>query len=95
MDQIRSMDENGDGVIDLDEWSAVMEQLGFRANPETVKNTFDAIDVDGSGTIEFSELEEAIESYKPIKAKLKQVDVAALLSSVILQNRARILDLVG
>ena len=93
IDLMHSIDENKDGVIQLEEWSAALRQLGFSASPKQAAATFNALDVDGSGTIDFAELEGALKAMQPIQAKLKQTDIGALLGTILVQNRGRVLDL--
>lgn len=48
-------DENGDGKLDLVEFTALMEALGAAETGEDQSFGFRAIDTDGSGDVEFDE----------------------------------------
>lgn len=48
-------DTNGDGKIEPDEFSRLMEALGASEPGEDNSIGFRAIDVDGSGSVEFDE----------------------------------------
>ena len=59
MDLFRDMDTNGDGVISKKEFIIGLEQLGLPGRQASAQ-LFDSWDVDGSGTIEFDELNKVL-----------------------------------
>jgi len=71
-------DRDGSGAIDMAEFRALVASLGLLIPAEEVENTFRAIDLDNSGTIEFEEFYQwfyAAKSHKnnPIKNKLRKL----------------------
>ena len=48
-------DANGDGKIQFEEFSALLENLGAETNAEERKIGFREIDTDGDGVIDFDE----------------------------------------
>lgn len=56
IDLLRSWDVNGDGEISRDEFETAIHGLGLSASKAELDEVFDALDDDGSGTLELSEL---------------------------------------
>jgi len=56
IDLFNSFDENSDGSITRLEFHRAFEHLGYDNNPVAVNELFASLDVDGSGAIEFAEL---------------------------------------
>jgi len=80
-------DRDGSGAIDMAEFRALVATLGLLIPAEEVENTFRAIDLDNSGTIEFEEFYQwfhAAKSHKnnPIKNKLRKVGQKTGLISI-------------
>jgi calmodulin len=50
-------DTNGDGKLEPDEFARLMEALGASEPGEDASMGFRAIDIDGSGSVEFDEFE--------------------------------------
>ena len=57
LDFFRSVDSNFDGCISHGEMAYALHSLGLNASPKEVTELFDALDPDGNGVIEFSELQ--------------------------------------
>ena len=64
MDLFRQWDANDDGQISKKEFKRGMATLGFSVGGEEVEKLFEQMDPDGSGTIDFRELEEALRQAK-------------------------------
>ena len=56
MNLFRDWDEDGNGLIDKDEFHKAMAPLGIQVSREACNDLFDTFDSDGSGKIEFREL---------------------------------------
>ena len=56
IDLFRDWDENGDGMVSKKEFRMAMKFCGFKAAQNVVDSLFDECDVDGGGTVEYSEL---------------------------------------
>jgi Ca2+-binding EF-hand superfamily protein len=48
-------DDDGNGLIDADEFSKLLEALGADMDPEELRIGFEAIDVDGNNLIDYRE----------------------------------------
>lgn len=68
MDLFRDWDENQDGLIQKSEFTKAMVPLGIQVSKAEASELFDQFDPDGSGTIEFNELNKLLR---------RRVDVAA------------------
>ena len=58
----REWDEDGDGRVSRQEFRRAMPMLGIKASRDEVDDLFDAMDQDGSGSIEYLELKDLLES---------------------------------
>lgn len=58
IDLFRLWDRDGSGSVSPDEFTKALRKLGVRAHADDVDAIFDSFDIDGSGEIEFAELEE-------------------------------------
>ena len=56
MELFREWDANGDGTITKNEFSRAMRQLGLQVTKAAIDKVFESFDPDGSGSIEFKEL---------------------------------------
>jgi len=54
-DTFVSLDDNGDGLLTLDELKGGLQQSGLQEIPEDLQIIMDGIDADGSGSIDYSE----------------------------------------
>lgn len=54
--ELDNIDKNGDGVLDFDEFCNLVREreIGIH-RPDDLRKRFDALDVDGSGTIDVGE----------------------------------------
>jgi Ca2+-binding EF-hand superfamily protein len=57
---MKLVDENGDGQLDIKEFTKLMEIIKFNISQEEVSNIFKVIDTDCSGTISMTEMENFI-----------------------------------
>lgn len=48
-------DENGDGCLDQEEMTAVLQQLGRQVTPEDVQAVMESADLDNNSVIDFNE----------------------------------------
>ena len=62
MDLFRRIDMDGDGVVNASEWRAAVRSLGVVAPASTVDAIFAALDIDGSGELNYTELHQEVES---------------------------------
>lgn len=60
VDLFRAWDDDGGGTISKAEFRKAMAQLGVTAHKNVVDTMFDTFDVDGSGAIEYSELDKLL-----------------------------------
>ena len=60
LDVFRDWDEDESGNISRDEFRKAMALLGVSAVKEVVDGCFDSFDADGSGTIEYNELDKLL-----------------------------------
>jgi Ca2+-binding EF-hand superfamily protein len=61
MDCFRAMDRNGDQTVTRREFAAALPLLGFASsNRPVIEAIFDEIDSDGSGSIDYKELNSAL-----------------------------------
>ena len=68
----REWDEDGDGCVSRHEFRRAMPMLGLRASGDEIDELFDSIDQDNSGTIEYHELKDYLESEANATLKLFQ-----------------------
>ncbi len=54
-EQYASYDRDGDGHIDLDEFSALLDELGAGYSDAQARAAFEALDADGNGAVDFGE----------------------------------------
>jgi calcium-binding protein CML len=50
------IDENGDGRVSLDEFCALLQEMGDERSGEALRVSFERIDSDRNGRIDFQEL---------------------------------------
>ena len=67
IDLFREWDDDGNGLVDKKEFRKAVSALGFQASKEDINAVFDAIDIDGGGTLEYSELNKAFRRGGSIK----------------------------
>ena len=100
MNLFRDWDEDGNGLIDKDEFRKAMAPLGIQVSREACNDLFDTFDPDGSGTIEFCELNKLLRQrvspkqiiWKPLASSgLSGVNQSGLVLSSI-QSRSRNLN---
>ena len=60
VDLFRDWDENGDGTVDKREFRKAMAALGVDAPRAEVDRLFDSFDPDGSGCVEYNEMNAAL-----------------------------------
>ena len=65
MDLFREWDENGDGNVSKKEFRRAMGLLGFDVPKTEIDALFDAFDPDGSGAMEFKELQKMLRHAAP------------------------------
>ena len=65
MDLFREWDENGDGNVSKKEFRRAMGLLGFDVPKTEIDALFDAFDPDGSGAMEFKELQKMLRHTAP------------------------------
>ena len=81
MDRFQSMDKDGGGELDADEFRRGLSSLGFDIPYEAAGEVFEAMDSDGSGRISFDELHKQLRIGANIELKKRlQVGGARLLS---------------
>jgi len=72
LDLFRDWDENGDGEISKKEFRKAMPKLGFNLPPDLIDEVFDGYDLDGSGVMDFKELQKMLKAGpskgNPVKA---------------------------
>jgi hypothetical protein len=62
MDLFRRIDTDGDGVVNANEWRAAVSSLGVAAPASNLDAIFAALDIDGSGELNYAELHQEIET---------------------------------
>jgi len=62
MDLFRRIDTDGDGVVNGNEWRAAVTSLGVAAPASNLDAIFAALDIDGSGELNYAELHQEIET---------------------------------
>ena len=67
---LENMDDNGDGVLSLDEFTAGLLQLGIDCTREEIATVMRYFDDDHSGTLDALELEQIIKKHKVSEASL-------------------------
>ena len=72
----REWDEDGDGCVSRHEFRRAMPMLGLRASRDEIDELFDSLDQDNSGTIEYHELKDLLES----EANAKEFPKSPLLA---------------
>ena len=60
----KEVDTDGSGMIDLDEFKALVERCGLRVPLRVIRNAFREVDVDDSGELDFSEFLRAMSMIK-------------------------------
>ena len=69
MDLFRDWDENGDGLIQRDEFVRSMAPLGIEVSKQEAIELFDQFDPDGSGEIDFKELNHLLRRRVDVQAQ--------------------------
>ena len=60
IDAFRCLDKNGDGTVTMREFRACLPLLGFENTPQKADQIFRELDADGSGRIEYEELNQKL-----------------------------------
>ena len=80
--KFKEWDEDGDGGVSKVEFRKAVPQMGIPMMvgipPEDIDELFDALDVDGSGSISYKELKKLLENKPVIKNPIKRAAIAAL-----------------
>ena len=80
--KFKEWDEDGDGGVSKDEFRKAVPQMGIPMMlgipREDIDDLFDALDVDGSGSISYKELKKLLENKPVIKNPIKRAAIAAL-----------------
>jgi len=79
LDLFRDWDTNNDGVISKTEFRKAMPLLGFDLPIPAIDAVFNEYDIDGSGKMEFSELQKMLKG-RPTSGKLKAAAKATALA---------------
>ena len=82
IDLFREWDANGDGEISKKEFREAMPRLGFELPKEAINGLFDEYDPDGTGVMDFKELQKMLKPTPkpPAMGKLKAVAKMAALA---------------
>jgi len=91
MDLFRDWDENQDGLISVQEFVKAMAPLGLEVTREEATELFDEFDPDGSGTIEFKELNALLRRKVDVTAEKRAKRLAASRSSPDFKPHSRLL----
>ena len=73
MDAFRRWDQSGDGQIDRAEFLRAVQKLGVAAPSSLIEDVFDGFDVDGSGTLAFTELHKQLRHGSTITLRNKRL----------------------
>ena len=63
LDLFRTWDTDGSGAISREEFTQGVQRAGFDAKPRDLYAIFDDLDEDGSGELEYIELQNKLQSY--------------------------------
>ena len=77
IDVFRCLDRNGDGTVTKREFRAALPLLGFEANQKTADTVFAELDLDGSGKVEYEELNKQLRQGRAVDLAPQLRDGAA------------------
>ena len=75
MDLLRAWDEDGNGVIDRDEFTHALRYMGLQVSDEIISSLFDEWDTDGDGMLDEKELSRVMRNARAANKKMKKKKV--------------------